>query len=53
MESVKYRNKYTGEIVTQVPLLQISEYEEVCGIYGDTILPDEQNKCSLCGKHNA
>ena len=29
MQSKKFRNKTTGEIVTQVPLMDIANYEEV------------------------
>ena len=29
MQSKKFRNKTTGEIVTQIPILDIANYEEV------------------------
>tara|TARA_R100000458_G_scaffold11194_1_gene8928 strand:+ start:9530 stop:9643 length:114 start_codon:yes stop_codon:yes gene_type:complete len=29
IKSKKFRHKVTGEIVTQIPLMEISQYEEI------------------------
>lgn len=46
MQSKLFRNKTTGEIVTQVPIHEIANYEECCNGVHDTV--NDIIKCEHC-----
>ena len=47
-ESKKFRHKQTGKIVTQVPILELSSYEEVEECSGHHNNIDELFQCPDC-----
>jgi hypothetical protein len=44
IESKKFRNKKTGEIVTQVPLLDIGDYDEVEKVGGTWVSVEHKKR---------
>lgn len=50
---VEYKNFNRPKFIGTAKYGYDDEYQPLCPKYGEKVLPDENGKCSLCGKHFA